>query len=39
MEDDHRELVRHLFAAMTEKTETAYESGIAGQSEALTVRA
>ena len=36
MEDDHRELVRNLFAAMTEMTETAYEAGIAGQSEALT---
>ncbi len=39
MEDDHRELVRRLFVAMAEMTETAHEAGIAGQSEALTVRA
>ena len=37
MEDDHRELVRRLFAAATEMTETAHEAAIAGQSEAQTV--
>ncbi|MEE9249891.1 MAG: hypothetical protein V3U93_02035 [Alphaproteobacteria bacterium] len=36
MDDDHRELVRRLFAAATEMTETAHEAAIAGQSEALT---
>ncbi len=39
MDDDHRELVRRLFAAMAEMTETAHEVAIAGQSEALTARA
>ncbi len=37
MDDDHRELVRRLFAAATEITETAHEAAIAGQSETLTV--
>ncbi len=36
MEDDHRELVRRLFAAMTGMTEAAHEAAIAGQSEALS---
>ncbi len=36
MDDDHRELVRRLFPAATEMTETAHESAIAGQSKALT---
>ena len=36
MDDDHRELVRRLFAAATELTETAHEAATAGQSEALT---
>ncbi len=36
MDEDHRELVRRLFAAATEMTETAHEAAIAGQSEALT---
>ncbi len=36
MDDDHRELVRRLFAAATALIETAHESAIAGQSEALT---
>ncbi len=36
MDEDHRELVRRLFAAATEMTETAQEAAIAGQSEALT---
>ncbi len=36
MDADHRELLRHLFAAATELTETAHEAVIAGQSEALT---
>ena len=36
MDEDHRELVRRLFAAVTEITETAHEAAIAGQSEALT---
>ncbi len=39
MEDDHRELVRRLFVARAEMTETAHEAAIAGQSEALTARA
>jgi hypothetical protein len=39
MDDDHRELVRRLFAAATEMTETAHEIATAGQSEALTARA
>ena len=38
MDDDHRELVRRLFAAMAEMAETAHEAAIAGQSEALTAR-
>ncbi len=36
MDEDHRELVRRLFAAATEMTETAHEAAVAGQSEALT---
>ena len=32
MDDDHRELVRHLFAATTELIETAHEAAAAGQS-------
>ena len=36
MDDDLRELVRHLFAAATELTEAAQEAPIAGQLEALT---
>ncbi len=39
MEDDHRELVRCLFAAATALIETAHEAAIAGQSEAQTARA
>ena len=39
MDDDHRELVRHLFAAVTALIETAHEAATAGQSEALTARA
>ncbi len=39
MDDDHRELVRRLFAAATTLIETAHEAAIAGQSEALTARA
>ncbi len=38
MDDDHRELVRRLFAAATAVIETAHEAAIAGQSEALTAR-
>jgi hypothetical protein len=30
MDDDHRELVRRLFAAATEMTETAHEAATAG---------
>ena len=36
MDDNHRELLRRLFAAATELTETAHEAAIAGQSKALT---
>ena len=36
MDDDHRELVRRLFAAATALIETAHEAAVAGQSEALT---
>ena len=32
MDDDHRELVRHLFAAATARVETAHEAAVAGQS-------
>ncbi len=39
MDEDHRELVRRLFAAATALTETAHEAAIAGQSEALTAEA
>ena len=39
MDEDHRELVRCLFAAATALIETAHEAAIAGQSEALTARA
>ncbi len=39
MDEGHRELVRHLFAAAAEITETAHEAAIAGQSEALTAEA
>ncbi len=39
MDEDHRELLRRLFVAAAEKTETAHEVAIAGQSEALTARA
>ncbi len=38
MDDDHRELVRRLFVAAAEVTETAHEAAIAGQSETLTAR-
>ena len=36
MDADHRELVRRLFAAATEITETAHEAATAGQAAALT---
>ena len=32
MNDDHRELVRRLFAAATELIETAHDATVAGQS-------
>jgi len=32
MDDDHRELVRHLFAAATALIETAHDAAVAGQS-------
>ena len=32
MDDDHRELLRRLFAAATEMVETAHDAAIAGQS-------
>ncbi len=32
MDDDHRELVRHLFAAAMELIETAHDAAAAGQS-------
>ena len=32
MDDDHRELVRRLFAAATELIETAHDAAAAGQS-------
>ena len=35
MEDGHRELVRRLFAAATDMTETAHVAAISGQLEAL----
>ena len=36
MDDDHRELVRRLFAAATDMTEAAHEVATAGQLEART---
>ncbi len=39
MDEDHRELVRRLFAAATAVTDTAHEAATAGQSEALTAEA
>jgi hypothetical protein len=36
MEDGHRELVRRLFAAATDMTETAHVAAISGQLEALS---
>ncbi len=39
MDENRRELLRHLFAAATDMTETAHEAAIAGQSEALTAEA
>ena len=36
MDDDHRELVRHLFAAATELIETAHDAAAAGQSSGIT---
>ena len=38
MDDEHRELVRRLFAAATALSETAQEAAIAGQSGALATR-
>ncbi len=35
MDDDHQELVRHLFAAATALIETAHDAAIAGQSGAI----
>ena len=32
MDDDHRELVRRLFAAATARIEAAHEAAVAGQS-------
>ena len=32
MEDDDRELIRHLFAAATTRIEAAHEAAVAGQS-------
>ena len=32
MDDDHREITRHLFAAATARIETAHEAAVAGQS-------
>ena len=32
MDNDHRELLRHLFAAATELIETAHDAAVAGQS-------
>ncbi len=38
MDKDYRELLRRLFVAAVEITETAHEAAAAGQSEALTAR-
>ncbi len=35
MDDDHRELVRRLFAAATALIETAHDAAVAGQSGAI----
>ncbi len=39
MDDDHRELVRRLFAAATELIESAHEATVAGQSGEITAEA
>jgi len=39
MDKDYRDLLRRLFAAATDMTETAHEAAIAGQSEALSAKA
>ena len=39
MDENRRELVRHMFAAATALIETAHEAAIAGPSEALNARA
>ncbi len=36
MDDEHRELVRRLFAAATALIETAHDAAVAGQSGAIT---
>ncbi len=35
MDDEHRELVRRLFAAATALSETAHDAAVAGQSSAI----
>ena len=35
MDDDHRELVRRLFAVATELIETAHDAAVAGQSDQI----
>ncbi len=35
MDDEHRELVRRLFAAATALIETAHDAAVAGQSSAI----
>ena len=39
MDEDRRELVRRMFAAVTALIETAHEAALAGLSEALTAEA
>ncbi len=36
MDDDHRELVRRLFAVATELIELAHDAAVAGQSDQIT---
>ncbi len=36
MDDDHRELVRRLFAVATELIETAHDAAVAGQPEQIS---
>ena len=38
MDDDHRELVRRLFAVATELIETAHDAAVAGQPDQIAAK-